>query len=67
MTAEKKFNVVFVSKPADSPAALGAFALGHLGTAPDLARKLGIELESVELQARTTSGDFVQVRLERSK
>jgi hypothetical protein len=67
MTTEKKFNAVFVSRPADSPDALNAFALGHLGTAPDLARKLGVDLEHVTLQARTTSGAYVQVRLERSK
>jgi hypothetical protein len=64
---DPKFNVVFVSRPSESPGTLNAFALGLLGSAPDLARKLGVELEHVTLQARTPSGGYVQVRLERDK
>jgi hypothetical protein len=64
---EAKFNVVFVSRPAASPATLNAFAMGHLSAAPNLAAKLGVDLENVTLQARTTSGDVVEIRLERVK
>ena len=66
-TAKKDFNLVFVTRPSDSPAVLSAFAMGHAGAAPDLARQLGVELEYVTLHARTVSGDYIQVRLERIK
>jgi hypothetical protein len=65
MTKDPKFKVVFLSRPSDSPDALNALALGHVATARDLATKLGVDLEHVELEVRATSGAVVKVRLDR--
>lgn len=60
------FKVVFLSRPSDTPDALNALAMGLVGTAPDLATKLGIDLEYVTLEVQTPSGANVTVRLERA-
>jgi hypothetical protein len=65
-TADKQFNLIFVSRPSETPEELNAFAIGHVGASTELAKQLGLELKEVTLIARTTSGDFVQVRLERA-
>lgn len=61
------FKIVYLTRPSDSPDMVNATALGALGFVPDLARRLSVDLEHVEVTIRTKSGDKVTVRLERSE
>jgi hypothetical protein len=64
---KKPFNIVFVSKPSESPAELNALAMGTLGSCGDLSHKLEVGVDFATLSIRTTDGKFVNLRLERSK
>lgn len=60
------FKIVYLTRPSDSPDMVNATALGALGVVPDLARRLSVDLEHVEMTIRTKCGDTVTVRLERN-
>jgi hypothetical protein len=62
----KDFKVVFVSRPSVATAAANATVLGVLGVVPDLARKLGVDIEHVTVSLCTKAGQIVSARLERN-
>lgn len=61
------FRAVYLTEASKSPDMLNATALGALGFIPDLARRLSVELDHVEMTIKTKNGDVVTVRLERSE
>lgn len=63
----KEHTVVFVSRPSEAPEQVNATVLGVLGVIPDLARKLGVDIDHVTVSLRTKDGKFASARLERTK
>jgi hypothetical protein len=61
------FKIVYTTPPTASPDMVNATVLGMLGVVPDLAKRLSVDLDTVDVTLRTKNGHTVSIRLERNE